>query len=96
MAQQHNSFIIKVFINKEICGISIYYFVIFNKVVVEPQLRRPEVIFPKLAQNTRQMGANHGTKFMKEMKKPLLFGVGCPGQKEKRLFYHVDAATTLA
>ena len=92
MAQQHNSFIIKVFINKEICRISIYYFVIFNKVVVEPQLRRPEVIFPKLVQNTRQMGTNHGTKFMKEMK----FGVGCPGQKEKRLFYHVDDVTTLA
>ena len=80
----------KVFISKEICCISIYYFVIFNKVVdvieQKPQLRRPEAIFPKLVQNTWQMGTNHSTKFMKEMKKPLLFGVGCPGQKEKRLF----------
>ena len=73
---------------------------IFNKVVdvieQKPQLRRPEVIFPKLVQNTRQMGTNHGTKFMKEMKKPLLLGVGCPGQKEKRLFCHVGDVATLA
>ena len=76
------------------------YFVTFNKVVdvieQKSQLRRPEVIFPKLVQNTWKMGTNHGTKFMKEMKKPLLFGVGCPGQKDKRLFYHVDDVTTLA
>ena len=72
----------------------------FNKAVEvieqKPQLRRPEVIFPKLVQNTRQIGTKHGTKFMKEMKKPLLFGIGCPGQEVKQLFYHVDDVTTLA
>ena len=52
-------FFFKIFISKEICRISIYYFVIFNKEVdvieQKPQLRRPEVIlFP-------QTGTKHVT-----------------------------------